>query len=128
MKLFLTKKYILMGTLLFLPILVSAALVPCGGPGDPCEFSDIIVLINNIISFLLFNLAIPVSAIMFAAGGFMLVTAGGNEGKIAKAKEIFSSVLIGLLIAFMAWIIVQTLLCAVGLDSGYSLLGGSCPI
>ena len=46
-----------------------------------------------------------------------------REVSIAKAKEIFSSVLIGLLIAFMAWIIIHTLLSAAGLKDGYSYLG-----
>jgi hypothetical protein len=52
----------------------------------------------------------------------MLVTAGGDPGKIAKAKEIFNSVLWGLLIAFLAWIIIHTLLVATGLDPSYSFL------
>ncbi len=115
-------KYILIGILLFLPGFVFAALVPCGGPGDPCGFSDLIVMINGIINFLLFSVAIPVAAIMFAAAGFMLITAGGDTGKISQAKEIFGSVLWGILIAFMAWIIIQTLLVAAGLDSDYSYL------
>ncbi len=116
-------KYILIGILLFLPVISSAQLVPCGGAGDPCEFSDLMVMINSIINFLLFNLAIPVAAIMFAGAGFMLMMAGGDPGKISQAKEIFNSVLTGLLIAFMAWIIVQTLLVAAGLDPSYSYLG-----
>ena len=124
MKLFLKGKYIFLAiVLLFLPAITLAQLVPCGGPGeDPCGFSHIMILINNIIKFLLFNLAIPVAAIMFAAGGFMLMTAGGDSGKISKAKEIFTSVLWGLLIAFLAWIVIHTLLSAAGLKDGYSYL------
>ena len=123
MKLFLKGKYIFLAiVLLFLPAITLAQLVPCGSSTNPCEFSHIMVLINNIIKFLLFNLAIPVAAIMFAAGGFMLMTAGGDSGKISKAKEIFTSVLWGLLIAFLAWIVIHTLLSAAGLKDGYSYL------
>ncbi len=135
MKLFLKAKevkYSLIGILLFLPIFVSAGLVPCGAkindPAtpwnemDPCGFSHLMIMINGIINFLLFSVAIPLAAILFAWAGFMFMMAGGNEGKISKAKEIFGAVLTGLLIAFMAWIIIQTLIVAAGLDPSYSYL------
>ena len=135
MKIFLKAKkikYTLIGILLFSPIFVSAGLVPCGAkindPAtpwnemDPCGFSHLMIMINGIIYFLLFNVAIPVAAILFAYAGFMFMTAAGNEGKISKAKEIFGAVLYGLLIAFLAWLIVNTVLTALGLNSDYSYL------
>lgn len=122
MRFFLKAKYVSLIILLSLPLVVSAQLVPCGGAGDPCEFSDLITLINNIINFLLFYLLMPLAAIMFAAAGFMIVTAGGDSGKISQAKEIFGSVLKGILIAFTAWLIVKTILLAVGFDPSYSYL------
>ena len=132
MKLFLRIKFILIILLPFLPVVVLAALVPCGGRVDDlstawdeteaCGFSHLIILINIIINFLLITLAVPIAAIMFAVSGFILMTAGGDPGKISRAKEIFGSVLWGFLIAFLAWIIVQTLLLAAGLDPSYSYL------
>ena len=125
MKIFLKAKkikYTLIGILLFSPIFVSAGLVPCGEPGNPCGFSHLMIMINGIIHFLLFSVAIPVAAILFAWAGFKFMMAGGNEGQISKAKEIFGAVLYGLLIAFLAWLIVNTVLTALGLNSDYSYL------
>jgi amino acid transporter len=95
----------------------SKGLIPCGRSGPdapsntthPCEFKDVITLINTIITFIFKFLALPLAAIMFAYAGFLLVTAGGAEAK-SKAKKIFTNAVIGLVIAAAAVIIVKTLL------------------
>lgn len=137
-------KFISISVLIVFPILASAAcpdnpptrddgLVPCGqdyncdkiiDSTEACGFSDLMIMINGIINFLLFNVSIPLAAILFAWAGFTFVTAAGNESKISKAKEIFGAVLYGLLIAFLAWLIINTVLDALGLNSDYSYLGG----
>ncbi len=91
------------------------ALIPCGTDANPeqCTFTDFITLINRVIDYLIFYLALPLSAIMFAYAGFLLVTAGGGEAK-TKAKGIFFNVLWGLLLAVGAWLIVKTLLSIAG--------------
>lgn len=80
-----------------------------------CNFTDFMILINTIIDFALFKISIPLAAIMFAYAGFSMITAQGSEGK-TKAKNIFSSVVIGLIVAAAAWIIVKTLLSILGYD------------
>lgn len=78
---------------------------------NPCGFNDVIILINNIIFFIIFYLAIPICAIMFAYAGFLLVTAGGEAaGARTKAKTIFLHAALGLVIAVAAWLIVKTIL------------------
>lgn len=121
MKTFFKKEQFIFLTVIlqFLPTVALAQIVQCT---DDCGFDDLIILIDKVINFLLFNLSIPLSAILFAYAGFMLMTAGGNESKISGAKQIFGGVLWGLLIAFGAWIIVHTILTALGLDSDYSFL------
>ena len=132
MKAFLKIKYILIMLLPFLPAVVLAGLVPCGGsvddPGtvwnetDDCGFSHLILMIAIIIEFLLINIAVPIAAMLFAYAGFLMMTAGGNEAKISQAKQIFGGVLWGLLIAVLAWVIVHTVLVALGMDASYSYL------
>src|SRR3989344_4328657 len=74
----------------------------------PCDFNDFLTLINNILYFILFLMAIPICAIMFAYAGFLLVTAGGEAAHArTKAKTIFTNALIGLVLAFAAWLIVK---------------------
>lgn len=132
MKAFIRIKYILIILLPFVPAIVLAALVPCGGKvddpatawneTDACGFTHLILMIGILIEFLLVNIAIPVAAMLFAYAGFLMMTAGGNESKIGEAKQIFGGVLWGLLIAVLAWVIVYTVLEALGLDPSYSEL------
>lgn len=84
-------------------------------PSDECNFDDFMHLINNIINFILFGLAIPIAGIMFAYAGFTLITAGGdNSGARTKAKGIFFSAAVGLTLAFVAYIIVKFILKTLG--------------
>ncbi len=112
-----------------LPPPVTGSLVVCsntpdenGVVADPCDFNALITLINKVIRFVLFNMAVPISAIMFAYAGFLLVTAGG-EGEKTKAKNIFTNTVIGLVIAAGAWLIVETLLAIVSKPGMWSWIG-----
>src|SRR3989344_4256103 len=97
-------------------------LVPCDTTDNPkpCDFNAFLNMINLIIQFILFNLAIPVSAIMFAYAGFLMVTAGESSSEAkTKAKGIFLNTLYGLVLAAGAWLIVRTLLSILGYDGGW---------
>ena len=94
-------------------------LVPCGKTGQAaCDWNGLMALIHGLITFILFKLAIPIAAIMFAYAGFLMITAGGGEGK-TKAKSIFGNAVFGLLIAAGAWIIVNTILSILGYDGDW---------
>lgn len=99
----------------FAPAYVFAAIVPCGGSGQPaCNFGFFITFIKNVINFLIFKLAVPLAAISFAVAGVMILTAGPNTGQVEKAKEIFWNVVIGLIVALSAWLIITAILTALG--------------
>ena len=94
-------------------------LVPCGNEGqEPCDFNSFLLLIHNGIKFLLFDLAVPIAAIMFAYAGVLLVTTGSSEGK-TKAKNIFTNTVIGLAVAAGAWLIINTILGILGFDGSW---------
>jgi len=59
----------------------------------------------SIIQYLLTFLGI-IAVIMILYGGFMWMTAGGNEDRVAKAKKIITSGAIGLIIIISAFAIV----------------------
>ncbi len=94
-----------------IPVLAfSAGLVPCGDTADdPCKFNDLIDLIRIIVSFLMFKVALPLSAVLFSWAGIIMMTAGGSQDKIKQAKDIFLFVAIGIVITFAAWLIVETI-------------------
>ncbi|OGI60560.1 hypothetical protein A2641_03440 [Candidatus Nomurabacteria bacterium RIFCSPHIGHO2_01_FULL_37_25] len=124
-----TKFFISLAVFLMLvaPVISFAAfdplkgLVPCNNTPDdsgtiaePCNFTAFMKLINNIIDFILFYMAIPIAAIMFFYAGFKLVTSGGSTEARGKAKNIFTNAVIGLVLAAAAWLIVKTLLSILG--------------
>jgi len=99
-----------------------AGLVPCGVTSDSplssekdyntateCDACHLVQLTQNIIHFLV-GLAISISVLMFAWAGILFFTSNASPEKISKGKRIFGQTLVGFLIAFSAWIVVNTLL------------------
>lgn len=104
--------YSLVFMFLITPIVsFGAPLVQCK---DGCGWNDLMTLINTVITFILFRMAIPIAAIMFAYAGILLLTSGGDPAKKTKAKELFTGVAIGLIIAAAAWLIINTILSILG--------------
>jgi uncharacterized membrane protein len=83
---------------------------------NPCDFDDLMDLINNLINFLLFVIATPLVAIILCYVGFKLLTSGGNSEGMTKAKTILKNVIFGYIIALIAWLLIKTILTTVGID------------
>lgn len=105
----------------------AGGLVPCGTEKDPitkrvtnpCTYDHIFELINTVINFILYILAIPIAAIMFAYAGFLYLTSGGDTGKVSKATSIFGDVAMGLVFVAGAWLIIKTVLSVLGYDGSW---------
>lgn len=86
--------------------------------------TDIRTFIGRIVSYFLGLLGIiAVALVMYA--GFLWMTAGGNEEKIAQAKRILTNAVIGLVIIVSAFAIVQFVLNAIVNGSGGGGGGGA---
>ena len=106
---------IILGSLLF-PLVSLAALVPCGGPGQPaCQLCHLFVLIDNVIDFVLKNIVLPVALLMIVIGGAMFFAAMGNPEKLTTAKSLITSVVIGVILSFAAWLILGLFFQLIGL-------------
>lgn len=90
-------------------------------PITGCGFPELILLISNIITFLLFTIATPLAALIFAYAGIMLLTSGGDTGKLKTAKKIIGNLLIGYVIALAAWLIINTILSKLGFHGSWFL-------
>jgi hypothetical protein len=104
--------------------LAGKSLVPCGHAingviSNPCSFKDAMTLINGVIRFILFKMAVPIAAIMFFYAGFELVTSGGSTEKRGLAKKVFLNTVIGLVVAVGAWLIIRTILSILGYDGAW---------
>ena len=101
----------------------AAGLVPCGGAGEsPCTLCHLFVMLNNIFKFVMFTLVPVVAVLMLVIGGVMFFFGGANPGMLTKAKGIITSVVIGILIIFCAWVIVNTVLTTSGIVKSPSVL------
>ncbi|MDP3990750.1 MAG: hypothetical protein Q8P63_00355 [Candidatus Nealsonbacteria bacterium] len=113
------KKIILLVLLfLFLNIepVQAAGLVPCGGQGEAsCQFCHFFVLLNNIIELVVFRLVPIFAALMLVIGGIMFFLGGAKASMLLQAKGILTSVAVGLIIIFSAWVVVNTLLTKSGI-------------
>jgi|GEM_PF-3109721 len=99
------------------------------GNGDDaeqkCNFNDFMTLFDRIITLLLYTATI-LAVISFVYAGYLLLFSGGSEEALKSAKHIFTSVLVGLVLAYGAWIIVRFVLDSLGVkkDQGYTLIDG----
>lgn len=110
-------------------------LVPCNNTGvesvdpttkkttmtiaKPCDWDALLELVNNVVHFILFDMLVPIAAIMFCYCGFLMLTSGGEPAKKTQAKKIFSNVVWGLIIAIAAWLIIETLLTVLGYNGSW---------
>ncbi|MDE2031286.1 MAG: hypothetical protein KGI58_03465 [Patescibacteria group bacterium] len=83
---------------------------------NPCDFTYLMTLANNVINFLLFIVATPLVAMILCYAGFLLLTSGGSSENVTKAKHIIMNVVIGYIIALAAWLIIHTILSALGFN------------
>lgn len=85
-------------------------IVPCGRPGTPdCNLCYLYNLTSNIVNFCLFCLILPVSIVALLIGGILLLASRGNPQMLETGKKAIANTLIGVLIAFAAWLIIATI-------------------
>ena len=72
-------------------------------------------LFDRIITLLLYTATI-LAVISFVYAGYLLLFSGGSEEALTSAKHIFTSVLVGIVLAYGAWIIVRFVLVSFGVN------------
>ena len=90
-----------------------SGLVPCGH-GAPCDLCDLYVLVKNIIDFILLKFILPVAVISLLIGGILILTSRGNPSQLQTGKAALYNTVIGIIIAFAAWLLISTLLSTLG--------------
>ena len=111
-------------TALFLFLFVGQAqadllpLVQCGGAGqDACTFCSFFDMVSRIIQFIITRIVPVVATLMLVIGGVYFFFAGANPGMLETGKKIITSTIWGLVIIFAAFLIIGTILSAIGLAS-----------
>lgn len=124
-------------TLLVLPALAHAAGIPNFGNIVPKEinlcaanWNGLIVVVNNIISFLITMAIVFVAPISFGYAGFLYVVNPVNPSGRSQANSVMMNTVIGIVIALAGWLIVDAVMAVfynpttVG-STWYSLVSGN---
>lgn len=104
--------------------------VPCGRSCDDpntdlnecesCQLCHFFMMLDRIVDFVLFTLVPIVAVLMLVIGGIMYIGAvfeflpGGPE-LLGQAKRILTSVVLGLIVIFGAWLIINAFLTIIGI-------------
>ena len=118
--------YITLAIALFTPSLLSAqGLVPC----DFCNFCHLLQLANNLIHFGMEVLVAPLVVIAISWTGVLYLTAQGDRAKVRRANSALIKILIGVVLVFFSWLIVDTIMksFAGNIDFGFWRREIQCP-
>jgi hypothetical protein len=92
----------------------SKGIVQCGRAGQPmCKLCDLIVGINIIINYI-FSIVVIVAIFSIFVGGIVYIVSAGTPGLTEKAKGAIKSAIIGVVIVFTAWIMVNFTMTVLG--------------
>lgn len=124
------KKLFLLISLFFLilfltPVLISAQepLVPCGNAGQKsCTIDDFFIMLARIFNFIVKFIATPLAVLMLTIGGIMILISAGNPTLAGMGKKILWVSVIGLVLVFCSWLIVNFILGALGYTKAWNVL------
>lgn len=107
------------------PVICSkGGLIPCGrtcdddttkgwNESDPCTLCHLIIMGQLIIEFLV-KIAAIFAILAIVGGGLLYVFAAGSQGIIDKAKSMIKYTLLGFLVVFIAWAVIDSILVMMG--------------
>ena len=108
---------ILAAIFLGIAFLASAAVIPkqivpeaCTLGGSGCTLCHMGELVINLTNFLMYGVALPATVVLVAAGGIILLISGASETRRTLGKKILTSTIIGVIIIFIAWLGVDTII------------------
>lgn len=113
-----------------MPIMANAALVNCGNPSsaaggqEPCTINDLFKLLVGVFNWLL-GMGAIVAFIFLIYGGIRMFMYSVDEENIAIGKKTVIEALIGLAIIGLSYVIINTLLHAIGVTNPADYLNGN---
>jgi len=113
-------------SLFFMPVMANAqGLVPCGNSpdgSDACTINDFFIMLGRIFNFVLTWIVTPLATLMLIIGGLMILASAGNPGLAGKGKQTLIWAIVGMALAFGAWIIINFILGALGYTGAWNIL------
>ena len=110
---------------IFFPLVVFASgndtglLIPCAATGD-CDNINDLVLQAIVIAEFLIGIAGSIALVMFVYGGLQYITSFGSAEKKKKGQGVLVGAVVGLIITFSAFLLIQFVMNALGVSSYFS--------
>ena len=98
--------------IILIPISAGAAIVTCNGPN--CKIEDFFDMLGKIYDFIVKTIATPLAIIAVSVGGILMLISAGNPEMFGLGKKVLWSAIIGLVLAYGSWIIIDFILKAIG--------------
>lgn len=94
------------------PLFLLAQIVPCGRLGQSgldslCQFCHIFRLVQSILSFIWWDMAIPGAILLFVIAGAFIALPISSAANVQRGRRIMRWTLIGLGLSFGAWLMVD---------------------
>jgi len=125
-KLFLSIILFSLLSVIFVPVLASAdGLVPC--TGSNCTICSFFQMLANIYNLIVKDIATPLAIIAIIVGAIFMMVSAGNPNLMSKGKTIFWSAIIGLALVFCSYLIIDSILHAIGYSQSWTNLQMDCP-
>jgi hypothetical protein len=85
-------------------------LVPCGGSGEEeCKLYHLFLMLENFYDQAMIY-ATVIGVIIVVGAGITMITAMGNQSKVENAKKTLTAAVVGILIIWTSWLIINTIL------------------
>lgn len=101
---------------------LSNILPDCAFSGTCDNINDLLVLLVNAAKFL-FTIIGTVAFVMFVYGGFTMVMSMGNSDKVKQGREALVAAVVGLIVAFSAYILIDFVLDAIQASNEFRAIG-----
>lgn len=109
----------------------NGGLVPCGNnvtfgangciiSGCPCQIGHFFVMATIIYSFVVKYVVTSLAVIMIIVGAIFILTSAGDPGRAGTGRKMIYSAIIGLVLVFGSWLIIDVLLKTIGYSGNWA--------
>ena len=123
------KKFLLSALLLLLVFILIPGLASAWAIGDPlvpakcnawgCGITDFFTMLVNVYSFIVLLIATPAAVIAITFAAILMMVSAGNPGLMGRGKQILIFAIIGLVLSFGSYLIINSVLGILGFSGNW---------
>lgn len=97
-------------------------IVPQNCNSGQCGIEDFFTMLVNAYSFIVWEIATPLAIIALIVGGIFMMISAGNPALFGKGSEIIKWAIIGLVLVWCSYLIIDFILKTIGFGGNWSSL------